>query len=205
MVEAICILFDVPPNWESGQALLHRENFFQDLEFYDKENLSQIAFRKMKQRSGTQKMSPIVGPSDSDDPARTSLWISDKDSIESTSKKLEKHRKQHSVCIFGCKQLQLFIYRIHDSSHYWNSEHSGMFPNKFIICYVMILWQNVTLFLKAIFESFLRNDILMLRNTVFWNYQKRERIGEIGKETWCRKTWIRSVETAVRNSRRNQC
>ena len=52
VVEAICILFDVPPNWESGQALLHRENFFQDLEFYDKENLSQIAFRKMKQRSG---------------------------------------------------------------------------------------------------------------------------------------------------------
>jgi len=50
VVEAICILFDVPPNWESGQALLHRENFFQDLEFYDKENLSQIAFRKMKQR-----------------------------------------------------------------------------------------------------------------------------------------------------------
>ena len=55
VVEAICILFDVPPNWESGQALLHRENFFQDLEFYDKENLSQIAFRKMKQRLGTQK------------------------------------------------------------------------------------------------------------------------------------------------------
>ena len=60
VVEAICILFDVPPNWESGQALLHRENFFQDLEFYDKENLSQIAFRKMKQRSGTQKRSPII-------------------------------------------------------------------------------------------------------------------------------------------------
>ena len=60
VVEAICILFDVPPNWESGQALLHRENFFQDLEFYDKENLSQIAFRKMKQRSGVTGLSRLV-------------------------------------------------------------------------------------------------------------------------------------------------
>ena len=64
VVEAICILFDVPPNWESGQALLHRENFFQDLEFYDKENLSQIAFRKMKQRSGINKKVFGVRPSD---------------------------------------------------------------------------------------------------------------------------------------------
>ena len=50
MVEAVCILFHEQPIWENGQILLHRENFFQDLEFFDKENITQSNYRKMKQR-----------------------------------------------------------------------------------------------------------------------------------------------------------
>ena len=50
VVEAVCILFHEQPVWENGQILLHRENFFQDLEFFDKENITQSNYRKMKQR-----------------------------------------------------------------------------------------------------------------------------------------------------------
>ena len=50
VVEAVCILFQEQPIWENGQILLHRENFFQDLQFFDKENISQSNYRKMKVR-----------------------------------------------------------------------------------------------------------------------------------------------------------
>ena len=50
VVEAVCVLFHEQPIWETGQILLHRENFFQDLEFFDKENITQSNYRKMKQR-----------------------------------------------------------------------------------------------------------------------------------------------------------
>ena len=50
VVEAVCILFQEQPIWENGQILLHRENFFQDLQFFDKENISQSNYRKMKIR-----------------------------------------------------------------------------------------------------------------------------------------------------------
>ena len=48
VVEAVCILFQEQPSWENGQILLHRENFFQDLEFFDKENISQSNYRKVR-------------------------------------------------------------------------------------------------------------------------------------------------------------
>ena len=50
VVEAICILFNEPPTWEAGQLLLHRENFFQELEFFDKESVSASAFQKLQHR-----------------------------------------------------------------------------------------------------------------------------------------------------------
>lgn len=50
VVEAICILFNVQPTWECGQMLMHKENFFQDLEFFDKESVSQSAFQKLQHR-----------------------------------------------------------------------------------------------------------------------------------------------------------
>ena len=48
VVEAICILFKEKPTWEAGTHLLHRENFFEELEFFDKESVSQSAYQKLQ-------------------------------------------------------------------------------------------------------------------------------------------------------------
>ncbi|XP_077979356.1 dynein heavy chain domain-containing protein 1-like [Glandiceps talaboti] len=47
VVNALCLLFKQPYNWESGKALLNRPNFFQDLEFFDKENIPDEIFYKL--------------------------------------------------------------------------------------------------------------------------------------------------------------
>jgi len=50
VVEAVCILFNEPATWDSGTNLLHRENFFQELEFFEKESVSPTAFQKLQHR-----------------------------------------------------------------------------------------------------------------------------------------------------------
>ncbi|XP_066556290.1 dynein heavy chain domain-containing protein 1 [Amia ocellicauda] len=36
VMDAVCLMFGKPSNWESGKQLIGQANFFQDLEFYDK-------------------------------------------------------------------------------------------------------------------------------------------------------------------------
>ena len=50
VVEAICILFNEKPTWESGTTLLHKEKFFEELEFFDKESVTQSAYQKLQDR-----------------------------------------------------------------------------------------------------------------------------------------------------------
>ncbi|PIK44246.1 putative dynein heavy chain domain-containing protein 1 [Apostichopus japonicus] len=47
VVNALCLLFGEPFGWQSGQALINRDNFFQDLEFYDKANMPDQVFHKL--------------------------------------------------------------------------------------------------------------------------------------------------------------
>nr|XP_006818816.1 PREDICTED: uncharacterized protein LOC100376274 [Saccoglossus kowalevskii] len=47
VVNALCLLFKQPYDWESGKGLLNRENFFQDLEFYDKDNIPEDIFQRL--------------------------------------------------------------------------------------------------------------------------------------------------------------
>ena len=50
VVEAVCILFGEEATWDSGTMLLHKENFFEELEFFDKESVSQTAYQKLRHR-----------------------------------------------------------------------------------------------------------------------------------------------------------
>ncbi|XP_070566099.1 dynein heavy chain domain-containing protein 1-like isoform X2 [Ptychodera flava] len=47
VVNALCLLFKQPYDWASGKALICRDNFFEDLEFYDKENMPDEIFHKL--------------------------------------------------------------------------------------------------------------------------------------------------------------
>ena len=44
VVNALCLLFEKPENWEEGKKLLIREDFLQDLIFFDKSHLPQEKF-----------------------------------------------------------------------------------------------------------------------------------------------------------------
>ncbi|KAH3716365.1 hypothetical protein DPMN_059086 [Dreissena polymorpha] len=49
VVYALCLLFDKPQDWENGKLLLTRENFIQDLIFYDKDNIPEQIFFELTQ------------------------------------------------------------------------------------------------------------------------------------------------------------
>ncbi|CAB1347910.1 unnamed protein product, partial [Coregonus sp. 'balchen'] len=49
VMDAICLLFNRPRNWESSKQLLGQSNFFQELEFFDCSMLSDDLFRQLGQ------------------------------------------------------------------------------------------------------------------------------------------------------------
>ncbi|KAL7831592.1 hypothetical protein AOLI_G00291400 [Acnodon oligacanthus] len=49
LINAICMLFNRPCNWESGKQLLEQPNFLQELEFFDRSNLNDELFQKLGQ------------------------------------------------------------------------------------------------------------------------------------------------------------
>ncbi|KAL7848559.1 hypothetical protein SRHO_G00201820 [Serrasalmus rhombeus] len=49
LINAICMLFNRPCNWESGKQLLGQPNFLQELEFFDRSNLKDELFQKLGQ------------------------------------------------------------------------------------------------------------------------------------------------------------
>jgi len=50
VVESICLLFNEEPTFETGTALLHKDNFFLELEFFEKEKVTKQAFQKLRHR-----------------------------------------------------------------------------------------------------------------------------------------------------------
>ncbi|XP_070683759.1 dynein heavy chain domain-containing protein 1 [Pempheris klunzingeri] len=49
ILDAICLLFNCPPGWESAKQLLSQDNFFQDLEFFDRHNLTNEQLQQLSQ------------------------------------------------------------------------------------------------------------------------------------------------------------
>ncbi|XP_064648692.1 dynein axonemal heavy chain 6-like isoform X2 [Lineus longissimus] len=47
VVDMICVMFEKPPNWETGKLLLLNEGFFNELEFYDKDNIPPHIYNEM--------------------------------------------------------------------------------------------------------------------------------------------------------------
>jgi len=50
VVESICLLFNEEPTFETGTTLLHKDNFFLELEFFEKEKVTKQAFQKLRHR-----------------------------------------------------------------------------------------------------------------------------------------------------------
>ncbi|XP_041366047.1 dynein-1-beta heavy chain, flagellar inner arm I1 complex-like isoform X2 [Gigantopelta aegis] len=48
VVNALCLLFDKPENWEEGKKLLIKENFLQDLIFFDKSHMPKDKFQALQ-------------------------------------------------------------------------------------------------------------------------------------------------------------
>ncbi|XP_071943742.1 dynein heavy chain domain-containing protein 1-like [Antedon mediterranea] len=47
VVSALCLLFHQPYDWASGKLLINRDNFFEDLEFYEKDRMPDDVFYKL--------------------------------------------------------------------------------------------------------------------------------------------------------------
>ncbi|XP_033127107.1 dynein heavy chain domain-containing protein 1-like isoform X2 [Anneissia japonica] len=47
VVSALCLLFQEPYDWASGKLLINRDNFFEDLEFYEKDRMPDDVFYKL--------------------------------------------------------------------------------------------------------------------------------------------------------------
>eukprot|EP00794_Sanderia_malayensis_P003656 gene3656-4173_t len=65
VVETLCFMFNLPANnWEDAKQMLIRDNFFQDLLFYKKDDVSDSVYKKLKAHYedpevSTEKLKPI--------------------------------------------------------------------------------------------------------------------------------------------------
>ncbi|XP_029028963.1 dynein heavy chain domain-containing protein 1 isoform X2 [Betta splendens] len=58
IMDAICLLFNHPPGWESAKQLLGRSNFFQELEFFDRNNLTNEQLQQLGQIVHSPQFAP---------------------------------------------------------------------------------------------------------------------------------------------------
>lgn len=58
VVNTLCLMFRQPPGWESGRQLLLRDNFFDELVFYDKKNVPDDIFNALKQICAVKTFRP---------------------------------------------------------------------------------------------------------------------------------------------------
>ncbi|KAM9363159.1 dynein heavy chain domain-containing protein 1 [Symphorus nematophorus] len=58
IMDAICLLFNRPPGWESAKQLLGQSNFFQELEFFDRHTLTNEQLQQLDQIVHTPQFVP---------------------------------------------------------------------------------------------------------------------------------------------------
>jgi hypothetical protein len=58
VVNTLCLMFRQPPGWENGKQLLIRENFFDDLLFYDKKNIPNDIYEALDQICSVETFNP---------------------------------------------------------------------------------------------------------------------------------------------------
>ncbi len=49
VMNTLCLMFRQPPGWDSGKQLLIRENFYEDLMYYDKKNVPDDIYNALSQ------------------------------------------------------------------------------------------------------------------------------------------------------------
>ncbi|XP_062409103.1 dynein heavy chain domain-containing protein 1-like [Sardina pilchardus] len=60
VMDAICMIFDRPRNWESSKKLLGQPHFFQELEFYDRRSIDDKLYKKLSTIMLMPEFQPVV-------------------------------------------------------------------------------------------------------------------------------------------------
>ena len=58
VVNTLCLMFRQPPGWESGKQLLIRDNFFDELVYYDKKNIADDIYNALSQICSVETFRP---------------------------------------------------------------------------------------------------------------------------------------------------
>lgn len=75
VVNTLCLMFRQKPGWESAKLLLLREQFFEDLVYYDKKNIPEDIFAALEQICAEETFSPEQIAPVSQAAASFCLWI----------------------------------------------------------------------------------------------------------------------------------
>ncbi|XP_072898048.1 dynein heavy chain domain-containing protein 1 [Hemitrygon akajei] len=75
VMNTVCMMFGRPDGWESAKQLLSQPNFYQDLEFYDKENIPDHIFRTLESIVLRPELQPAAVREASRAAESFSLWI----------------------------------------------------------------------------------------------------------------------------------
>ena len=58
VMNTLCLMFRQPPGWESGKQLLIREDFYDDLVYYDKKNVPDDIYQALGQICSVETFRP---------------------------------------------------------------------------------------------------------------------------------------------------
>uniref|UniRef100_UPI00398EF62F dynein heavy chain domain-containing protein 1 n=1 Tax=Pristiophorus japonicus TaxID=55135 RepID=UPI00398EF62F len=75
VMNALCLMFGKPDGWDNVRLLISQPNFYQDLEFYDKENIPDCLFKALGEIVKQPEFQPAVVREASKAVESFSLWI----------------------------------------------------------------------------------------------------------------------------------
>ncbi|XP_025095393.1 dynein heavy chain domain-containing protein 1-like isoform X2 [Pomacea canaliculata] len=93
LMRALCLMFGKPQTWEDSKVLLIRENFKQDLIFYDKDNIPDDIFEALKEFVHNPDFQPETMKNISKAASGLSTWVIAIHHYSSIYRKMQPHLK----------------------------------------------------------------------------------------------------------------
>ncbi|KAK6166840.1 hypothetical protein SNE40_023452 [Patella caerulea] len=97
VVKALCVLFNKPQEWEEGKLLLLKDNFIQEMIFYDKDNITPSTFKELQKYVHNPIFRVDVLKANSNAIASLCLWIHAIYRYTEIHRKMKPHLKSLSL------------------------------------------------------------------------------------------------------------
>eukprot|EP00118_Oscarella_pearsei_P012535 m.92931 g.92931 ORF g.92931 m.92931 type:complete len:3767 (+) comp36766_c0_seq1:23-11323(+) len=103
---AVCLLFGLPQSWDEAKMLFHTEDFFENLQFFDKENVTRQTLKELRAFTSSKSFAETRISCVSRAAASLAMWVKAVETFATIHRIVEPKRKKLAKAENRLKQMQ---------------------------------------------------------------------------------------------------